>query len=110
MDMLDEVSFLVRGEDLITEYALYEYYVEKFGFPKVVHWYLPRLMILDGENVVEMSKTKENGDVARYLAFCEGSYEDLVKLLKRSYLKNPAGTWEIQNVKENPVLSKVKIK
>jgi hypothetical protein len=103
MDFLDEVNLLVRGYDLITEFALYEYFTEKYGFPKVTHWYLPRLMAGIDDQIIEMSKTKQNGDVTQFLGIY-GSWEEMINNLKFAYLKDHKGEWEISNVKEVPVL------
>ena len=104
MDFLDGVTLLVRGHDLITEFALYEYYVEKFALPKVEHWYLPRLMTTDDNgDICEMSKTRMNGDATQYLSHY-GTWDELVYNLKIAYLIDPKQDWFIENVKHYPVL------
>ena len=42
-DFYENINWLIRGEDIVTETALYQYLVDILGLPRVMHTYLPRL-------------------------------------------------------------------
>ena len=44
-DWMDYCDYIIRGVDLITEYALYSYWVDKLRLHHVRHVFLPRLSI-----------------------------------------------------------------
>jgi glutamyl/glutaminyl-tRNA synthetase len=102
MDYIDGVNLLIRGIDLLTEFSLYEHYVEEFRLPKLRHVYLPRLVISDNKELTDISKTAGNNSI-RQLRESGWTPTLVLESLKSSCLINPTGSWSIDNVKARPV-------
>lgn len=102
LDFQENINLLVRGIDLITEFAFYEYFVDIMGLPRVHHVYLPRLRDSSGE-LSNLSKTVGNWKI-RELRDRGREPDEIKRLLAVSCLSNPNGPWSIDNVKLNPVL------
>jgi hypothetical protein len=97
-------NLLIRGADIKSEFSLYCYFTETFGFPRVRHVYLPRLnMVSSGQNGLE-AVSKTNGK----LKVCDMRRRGVTPLmieeaLRESCLKDECGCWSIDNIKKNPV-------
>lgn len=98
LDYLYGVTMLIRGEELATEYSLYEYYCDLMDIPHPLHIYLPRLQTCAGN----ISKTNGGYKVCEMLE--NGwSPEQVLDKLKMSCLKDTGGEWLISNIKEHPL-------
>lgn len=97
LDYMYGVTMLIRGEELGTEYSLYEYYCDLMGFRHPLHIYLPRLQGLDG-NI-----SKSHGGYKVQAMLDNGwTKEQILDKLGQACLKNPRSGWFISNVKERP--------
>ena len=107
MDWMMFCDYIIRGIDLITEYALYSYWIDQFRLHHVTHVFLPRLSI-DGDDPSyskgSVSKT-HGGYTIRAFQRAGFSSAELRMQLRVACLKDPAGDWSVENVKENPVWS-----
>lgn len=105
MDYRLNVNCLIRGMDLITEYALYEYYCDLLGIRLPRQVYLPRLNLEKSvaSNINDLSKTRGNWKI-RELREKGWSAEYVMDVMKKSYLIDPEKDWSIENVKDKPVL------
>ena len=57
-DFEEGVNWLIRGEELVTEFSLYTYFAELLGYPRVKHSYIPRLRSGEQYELSEVSKTE----------------------------------------------------
>jgi glutamyl/glutaminyl-tRNA synthetase len=104
LDFLDEVTLLIRGEDLLSEYSLYSYFCDSWGIPNPRHVYLPRLRIKGGADVQPtISKTLGNFQIFKMREAGATQWE-IVSKLADACLKNPQGAWSIDNIKEHPMI------
>jgi len=102
LDYVDGVNLLIRGIDLITEFSLYEHYIEEFELPFPRHVYLPRLTLGGNGEISDISKTAGNNSIKQLREYGITPLQ-IIDSLKRSCLKDPEGDWSIDNVKANPV-------
>ena len=103
---IQQVDYLIRGIDLITEFSLYNYFVELLGLRRVQHVYLPRLTEGTGDlNYVDgiVSKTSARQMVAQYRA-AGFTPPQVRELLAKACLVDPDGPWAITNVKRQPMI------
>lgn len=102
-DALSNITYVIRGEDLITEYALYYNFCDRWGLPRPEHAYLARLTMADGaEMLPQISKTTGNNKIKSYRESGINS-DELLEKLRKACLKNPDGDWVISNLKARPV-------
>jgi glutamyl/glutaminyl-tRNA synthetase len=101
MDFIQEISLLIRGEDLVTEFSLYKYYCEMLRIDSPLHVYLPR-MRLNGENR-DLSKHNRFGTIkeARGLGL---KPQNLIDMVRIACLIDPGEAFSIENIKERPIL------
>jgi glutamyl/glutaminyl-tRNA synthetase len=99
-DELAGVNVVIRGDDLRSEFALYQHYRQQLRLKEIPHYYLPRLYGPNGEIV---SKFHTARPVLEYKA---GGWEagQLLRDLGQAVLKEPADGWDIFNVKKDPRL------
>lgn len=102
MDRIEGVNWLIRGIDLITECAFYEYVRNWFGYPAVRQTYLPRLKQESGGQLSPVSKTLGGNTIAdsRNALGDRG----VLEVLRHSCLIDPAGPFAVRNVKSDPRL------
>jgi glutamyl/glutaminyl-tRNA synthetase len=101
MDYRDQISLLIRGVDLLSEFSLYQFYVDLLGYPSPKHYYLPRLLDHSG---AEISKTNGAPSVNSYLE--RYTPEQIIERLAHCILNVPAIGWRSFNVKRHPVIAK----
>jgi glutamyl/glutaminyl-tRNA synthetase len=99
-DALTGVNVLVRGDDLRSEFALYQYFRAEFGLEEVDHYFLPRLY---GPNDEIISKFHGAQPLTAYRK-AGWTPADIIEALARSALKEPARGWRLDNVKARPRL------
>lgn len=103
MDYQSGVTDLIRGIEIISEYALYQYFWERYIQDSFIHHvYLPRLMHADGSEMVSISKTTGNFR----LSILRRKYPILkiLNLLAKACLIDPSLPWKVENVKPAPML------
>lgn len=112
LDFEEGVNTLVRGEDLIDEFALYCHYVEAIGLPRVEFVYVPRVDMV-GFNVfdptVASSISKSNGNLQLgsligQLVRKGYSNRDFWVEMQAACLKDPIDCWTLDNIKVAPAV------
>ena len=99
-DAIMGVNVLVRGDDLRSEFSLYQHYRVRFGLPIIDHYYMPRLYGPKQEIIKKFYGSKSVLDYKK-----EGwRPQDLIDYLAESALKDPADGWKLTNVKQYPRL------
>lgn len=97
MDHLLNITHVIRGDDFITEYSLYCYFCEQFGFTMPQHVFLSRLSGIRGE----ISKTNGGYKIADFRN--EGySAKELKRLITKACTIYPLNGFELYNIKSNP--------
>ena len=104
-DFLDGINWLIRGEDLVSEASLYNFFVEVMGFPRVKQTYLPRLRAKGREELhyTEISKTFRNYNLKKQIK--EFGTLEIIRMLKESCLKDPSLDFTVDNIKWNPTIT-----
>jgi glutamyl/glutaminyl-tRNA synthetase len=98
-DHMIGTNLLVRGMDLMTEYALYQYFCERLGYKEPKHVYLPRLSWAGGD----MSK-RHGGLFIADLRADGYTPEDIRWMLAKACLRHPWNDWSLLNLKGAPRL------
>ena len=93
----------VGGEDLLTEYALYEYLAAKLGYPAIPHHYLPRMKTWHGHELDNVSKTVGDHKIRAYREMGM-TPEEVIQIVKRSCLKDAKGEFSLDNIQPRPML------
>ena len=113
-DFWESVNLLIRGDDLITEANLYDYFVEEIGLPRIQQVYISRLMSEDRKNTVSEVDILRHGISKTFGAYKletqinEFGVEKTLELLKKSCLIDPDGEFLVENIKSNPVITGLK--
>jgi len=97
IDNWEQVTHLIRGMDLLTEYSLYQFHCLCFDMPQPKHIYLPRLKWQPGD----MSKTF-GAILISELRSRGYSPKEVRDLLAKSCLIHPPTGWVIENIKPEP--------
>lgn len=105
MDFDMRADLLIRGMDLLDEFALYVYWCERFRIHRVCHVYLPRLRLADGGDPDYYGTVNKTGGVLTVRQFrAQGfSPEQIRRKLAEACLKDADGLWAVENVRERPV-------
>ena len=112
-DFWEGVNLLIRGEDLITESNLYEFFDEQVGLPSPHQVYLPRLMTKNKQDLGHAIES--SGDIKYNLSKSIGTYtlksqldkfsvDEIIEFLRQSCLIDPEGEFLIENIKWNPAV------
>lgn len=100
MDYNLGITHVIRGDDFVTEYSLYGYFCDRFGFPFPQHVFLPRLASIYGD----ISKTHGGYKIADFRN--EGySAKELKRLITKACVIYPENGFELYNIKSNPRLN-----
>jgi glutamyl/glutaminyl-tRNA synthetase len=102
MDWEEQCNWLVRGDELVSEFSLYAYFCRHLGISEPEQHFIPRL-IATGGRMNEISKTRGNLKVKEFREM-GWTPERVLDLTARSCLVDPAAGWVLPNVKERPVL------
>jgi glutamyl/glutaminyl-tRNA synthetase len=109
MDHLQNVQMLIRGDDLLTEFALYRYFEDLLYYQDPIpQLFLPRLKLhaevepKSAAHATEISKTIGNFAIRQFRAngFTPG---EVRFILASSCLLNSAGDWTLANLKPQPI-------
>ena len=101
-DYLDGCNLIIRGEDLLDEWALYIYFADLWGLPIPRQVFLKRLKLEGGEELLDISKTRGVGTIKEYRD--KGwTPEKLLMMLAESCLIDPNKPWLISNCKVDPL-------
>jgi hypothetical protein len=60
-DVYENVNWLIRGEDLVTETSLYDFFVDILGLPRMRHTIIPRLRAENRQELMVMGISKSMG-------------------------------------------------
>lgn len=104
IDAMLGINLLIRGIDLMPEFALYNHWwYEAFDGEPPRHVYLPRLQYAHGGQIDTVSKTLGTHKLATYRA--EGyAPDDVIALLREACLIDPLGEFRVTNIKRQPIL------
>jgi len=108
MDHMQGVGMLIRGDDLLTEYALYRYFEDLLCYQDPIpQLFLPRLKLYaqvepkSAAYETEISKTIGNLAIRQFRA--DGFTPGEVRfILESSCLLEPNGNWTLANLKPQP--------
>ena len=100
LDMLEGITYLVRGIDLISEFCLYEYFRIRAGIPYVSHIYMPRLQASSGGLLSPVTKTEGNCKLADMTA--KHGVDGVMAILRDACLVDREGPFSIANIKSQP--------
>ena len=101
IDHDEGTNWLIRGEDLLTEFGIYEYFVELFEYREMRHTYLPRVMIYDGHKFIHIAKSQ--GDKYSIQNMLDHyAPRNILEKLRKGCLKDPEGQWTADNVALEP--------
>jgi glutamyl/glutaminyl-tRNA synthetase len=103
LDMLEGVTWLVRGIDLISEFCLYEYLRKRAGIPYVNHVYMPRLLAESGDQIAPVAKTQGNFQIAQMVK--ARGVDGVMDILRVACLVDREGPFSIANIKSQPRLT-----
>jgi glutamyl/glutaminyl-tRNA synthetase len=103
MDWMNGVNLVIRGWDLLDEFSHYCYFCDLWGIPQPRQVFLPRLMVCDGENIIDISKTAGNYGVAG-LREKGLSPAQVWSMVEHACLKNPCGSFSLDNLKTTPLI------
>ena len=102
-DFLDGCNLIIRGEDLLDEWALYHYFADSWGLPIPRQAFLKRLVMTNVKNdLFDIRKTKGTHSISSYRDKGWTS-EKLKDLLAEACLIDPSKPWLIDNCKPEPV-------
>jgi hypothetical protein len=111
-DFWEGITLLIRGEDLITESNLYDFFERHIGLLAPAQVYLPRLL---AEADIELGHNLERVDRVSNISKTLGTYtlkkqidkfgvDDSLLFLRESCLIDPEGEFLVENIKTNPVI------
>jgi glutamyl/glutaminyl-tRNA synthetase len=102
-DFLDGCNLIIRGEDLLDEWALYHYFADSWGLPIPRQAFLKRLVMGEtNKELFDIRKTKGGHSIASYRE--RGWTADYLKMkLAEACLIDPNKPWLIENCKTDPV-------
>lgn len=111
-DHREGIDTLIRGEDLVTEFALYHYFCHILKIPVPTLYYLPRLRQLVhsfwgmGAKELELSDVSKTAGNCKLAEFRERGWTptQVTNMLAASCLQDPAKGWTFENVKVRPYL------
>jgi glutamyl/glutaminyl-tRNA synthetase len=102
-DAMSQINYVIRGEDLITEYSLYYNLCDRWGIARPEHAYLARLVMQNGgELCPEISKTSGRFKIKDFRNL-QIQPEDVLARLRIACLVDPQSDWLISNLKKRPV-------
>lgn len=102
-DFLQDITLLIRGEDLLNEYSLYTFLCDAWGIPIPRQVFLPRLVASDGGELADLSKTSGGYAIHQLIQEENMSPAMIMQKLRQSCLKDPTRPFSLLNVKERPV-------
>jgi glutamyl/glutaminyl-tRNA synthetase len=103
-DFYENITWIIRGEDLVTEAALYAFFAEVLRLPIIRQSYLPRLRCDERRQLgsTMISKTFRNYSLKKQLD--KFGTHGTLEFLKQSCLIDPDKDFYVDNVKWNPTI------
>ena len=103
-DFYEGVNWLIRGEDLATEVALYDFFADVLGLPRMRQTLLPRLRAKNRGELgrTAVSKTLRNYNLSKQID--KFGTEGVLEYLKQSCLIDPEKEFYVENIKWNPTV------
>ena len=103
-DYCEGVNWLIRGEEIVTEASLYNFFIETLRLPFIRQSYLPKLRAGNRDNLGSLliSKTFRNYKLQDQLD--KFGIDKVLDYLKQSCLIDPDKDFYTENVKWNPTV------
>jgi glutamyl/glutaminyl-tRNA synthetase len=112
-DYREGIDLVIRGVDLVSEASLYWYFCRLLGLPLVRQVFVPKLMAATTpcgngglKDLADVSKHNGKASIRDYRE-AGWSPNDLVAMLAGSCLEDPHGEWTYENVRQQPILSRM---
>ena len=102
-DYYEKVNWIIRGEDLITEGSLYDFFVDVLRIPRMRQTYLPKLK-KESRDLLALNVSKTLGTYRLDQQIDRMGSHKILQYLKQSCLKNPDEDFYVDNVKCNPTI------
>lgn len=102
LDFQEGINWLIRGVDLASEYAFYEYICEMASLPRVRQTYIPRLRRLVGDRILPLSKTN-GGTTIQEMTAAYGE-DGVIEILRAGCLIDAGGDFAVDNLLPDPVI------
>ena len=99
-DELIETNVVIRGDDLRSEFALYQHWRKWLNLSEIDHYYMPRMYAHDDAIISKFQGAKSILEY-KQLGWLPA---DILDLLAKSALKQPDEGWNVYNVKREPRL------
>lgn len=103
-DFWDGVNWLIRGEDLVSEFALYTFFVDMAKVPRMRHTYLPKLRASDRKELLHLNVSKTMGSYRLEKQIDKFGVDGTIDLLKQSCLIDYDKDFYVDNIKWNPTV------
>lgn len=100
MDNMLGITHVIRGDEFLTEYSLYNYFCDIFNMRHPKFSFLPRLVDKNGKDI---SKTN-GGYTIKELRGDGYTAEEIIKVLERACLTRPGRSWSLYNLRTEPRL------
>lgn len=104
-DFYDRVNWLIRGEDLMVEANLYDYFVDQIGLPRMRHTYWRRLRTAQNKELLNQGLSKTFGTYTLGKQIDKLGIDGVLYYLKDACLINPEGEFVIENLKLTPLIT-----
>jgi glutamyl/glutaminyl-tRNA synthetase len=98
------VGSVIRGLDVISEFALYQYFCKQLNYTVPEHQYIKHISIKTGDETVKVSKTCNNASLRSIISSGVSKFQ-LLDYLTTACLKHPEEGWTLENTKKNIVLN-----
>ena len=103
-DFYEGVNWLIRGEDIVTESSLYDFFVDIIGIPRMRQTYLPRLRADGRRELMDTTITKSYKTYGLQKQIDKFGVDRVLSFLKVSCLKDVYGKFTVDNIKWNPTV------
>jgi hypothetical protein len=103
-DYYEEINWLIRGEDLVTESSFYCFMVDALRLPRMRQTYLPRLKSDDGGQLLKLNVSKSLGNYRLSDLLPKLGVEGIIETLKISCLRNLDHGFIVDNIKSDPMV------
>jgi glutamyl/glutaminyl-tRNA synthetase len=101
-DYLDGCNLIIRGEDLLDEWALYNYFADSWGLPIPRQVFLKRLRLVSEDNNPLDIRKKLGGKCINSYREQGWSPDELKAKLAEACLIDPTKPWLVENCKPEP--------
>jgi len=103
-DYYDGVNWLIRGEDLVSEFALYTFFVDVIRIPRMRHTYIPKLRAENRAEILHLNVSKTLGSYRIEKQIDKFGIDGTLDFLKKSCLIDYDKDFYVDNIKWNPTI------